>query len=410
MTVPRIIVSAIVLVGALLVITLSGSIWETNKQDTFQVKQAFYTGITTCRLTPGTWYQWFGTIWTYKQADTYYFSKYKEEGGTGFDSAPIKDVTFSGRSKADITGVLKYELPMDCEKLTRITQKYGSNDAIKKDLVQQYVTEVLTQTAPLFSAEQADAPKRDKFREIAKAQLRDGLYKKKTKIEYYPDPSNPNKKLSREVTELVIDKDGNPIVVEPSPLKEWGLKIITFNLKELDWDDVTDELLAEKKKIDMKRTLAKAAAVTAQQNAIKEQAEGAARVAKAEADALVIKKTAVIEEQRKKEVAVLEASKKFEVEKMAALEAIERAKKIRAEGMAKAAANAALVKAGLTPREKAEIDKDIAIGVARELAKIKLPTTFIGGGSNTGMTNPIQAMGIEAFYNLTKKIGNPKTK
>ena len=401
------IMGALTVVGAVLFFSVANNLWETNDRTTFQVKQAFYTGEMTCRLQPGTYGQWLGSIKTYKKASDYYFSKHKEEGGVGLSAAPI-NVTFNGRSTANVSGFLKYELPMDCEKLQVLDSKYLSDPGIRNELIRQTVTEALIQTAPLFTAEEADAPKRDQFREIALAQIKHGIYKKKVKIRYVEDPSNPKKKLSKQVTVLDLDKNGMPQVVEPSPLKKFGITVANFNLKELDWDQVTTDLLAKKKEIDMKATLSKAAAVTAQQNAIKEQAEGAARVAKAEADALVEKKTAVIEEEKLKEVAELQAEKKFQVARLAAKEALENAKKIKANGMAEAAKNRALVAAGLTPLEKATIAKETSIGVARELAKLKLPSTFIGGGGANGAgMSPIQAMGIDAMYNLTKRIGKP---
>ena len=47
------------------------------------------------------------------------------------------------------------------------------------------------------------------------------------------------------------------------------------------------------------------------------------------------------------------------------------------------------VAAGLTPQERAQIQKDIAIGVSQNLANLKLPQVYIEGGkdgkSNMGL-------------------------
>jgi len=388
--------------AVVLTLVLGSSLYETNSRGNYQVKQAFITGDMTCRTTPGTYAQLLGEIKTYKVASRYYFSKHNEEGGEGLSAAPI-NVTFNGRSKADVTGFLKYELPADCDKLKQLDKKYGSTETIRDEIIRQTVTEALIQTAPLFTAEEADAPRRDQFREIALAQIKQGIFKKKVRTEEYTDPSNQNKKLRRQVTELYKDKNGNPVVVEDSPLKDFGIRVVNFNIKDLDWDQVTDQLLAKKKEIDMKRTLAKSAAVTAQQNAITEEAQGRARVAKAEADSLVLKKTAVIAEQQKKEVAELQAKKKYAVAKYAAKEALEKAKKIKAEGMAKAAANRALVSAGLTPLEKAVIKKDTMIGMMEAWSKRAVPTTIFGGskgGSNTVM----EILGADSAFNLVDRM------
>ena len=206
------------------------------------------------------------------------------------------------------------------------------------------------------------------------------------------------------------DKDGNPVVVEASPLKDFGIKVVTFNVKDLDWDDVTDKLLAEKKKIDMQRTLSKSAAVTAQQNAITAEATGRAKVAEAEAKALVIKKTAVIAEQQAKEVASIKAQKKYEVAKYAAKQALENAKKVRANGAAEAAKNRALVSAGLTPLEAANIKKDTMIGMMEAWAKRPVPNTVFGGGSKGGGSMVMDMLGVDAAFNSIDRMNRMSKK
>lgn len=396
-----------ILIAAITTLLIGSNLVETNTRGNYQVKQAFATGTMSCRTTPGMYGQLLGDINTYKVASKYFFSKHTEEGGTGLSAAPI-NATFNGRSKADVTGFLKYELPADCSKLIALDKKYGSSALIRDEVIRQTVTEAIIQTATLFTAEEADVPRRDQFREIALAQIKNGIYKKKVRIEEYTDPSNPKKKLRREITELYRDKNGNPVVAEASPLKQFGIKVVTFNVKDLDWDDVTDKLLAEKKRIDMQRTLSKSAAVTAQQKAITEEAQGRARVAKAEADALVKKKTAVIAEEQLKEVAELQARKKYEVAKYAAKEALENAKKVKANGMAKAAANKALRIAGLTPSEKAEWDYKTAVGVAQALSQSNFPQIMSFGAGKSGPQNPLEAMGYNHMFDLVNKMSQTK--
>ena len=70
------------------------------------------------------------------------------------------------------------------------------------------------------------------------------------------------------------------------------------------------------------------------------------------------------------------------------------------------------VQAGLTPLERAKIDKETAIGVAAELAKVKFPSSMVivgGSGSGPGgKVNPFEAVGLESFYNLSKKMSGDK--
>jgi hypothetical protein len=51
------------------------------------------------------------------------------------------------------------------------------------------------------------------------------------------------------------------------------------------------------------------------------------------------------------------------------------------------------------------------IGVAKELAKINLPSTFIaGGGGKGGSVDPFTAIGIESLLNIKNKMVNTKSK
>jgi hypothetical protein len=379
--------------------------YENNDITTVKVTK-YINGTMRVVTTPGPYMEWFGSTTTYNKAGELHFSGNKEEGGSGFGSRPV-NVTFNRKSSADVSGFLKYTLPLDTPTILALHTKYGSNDAIKTELVRTSLEEALVQTGPLFTAEEADAPRRDQFKTYAKGQLKDGMYKKNVQIVNQKDPSDPKRTISRQVTSLVL-LDGAPVVVEASSFAKYHLGIDSFTIRDLDWDEVTDDLLVQTKKIDMKRILSKAAAVTAQQNAIKEKAEGAARIAIANANALVLKKTAVIEQEKLKEVAVLTAQKLYEVEKLSAKTALEEAKKIRANGLAKAAANQALVRAGLTPEKKALIDKDMKIGMMREWAKRSVPATVISTGGNNGSGTVMDFLSIEAAQKMVKKMGTAK--
>jgi hypothetical protein len=77
--------------------------------------------------------------------------------------------------------------------------------------------------------------------------------------------------------------------------------------------------------------------------------------------------------------------------------------KVQAEGEAKAAANRALVAAGLTPAEKAEWDYKTAVGVAEALANSKVqwvPSVMFGG--NGSGNNAMDAVGLKMLMDITK--------
>lgn len=74
-----------------------------------------------------------------------------------------------------------------------------------------------------------------------------------------------------------------------------------------------------------------------------------------------------------------------------------------AEGEAKAAANRALVSAGLTPAERAEWDYKTAVGVAQALAESKVswvPSVMFGG--NGSSNSAMDAVGLKMLLDITK--------
>lgn len=104
-------------------------------------------------------------------------------------------------------------------------------------------------------------------------------------------------------------------------------------------------------------------------------------------------------------VAVTKAQQEFEVAELEAKKAKQVALKVQAEGEAKAAANRALVSAGLTPAERAEWDYKTAVGVAQALAESKVswvPSVMFGGGSSSN--SAIDAVGLKMLLDITKSL------
>ncbi len=109
--------------------------------------------------------------------------------------------------------------------------------------------------------------------------------------------------------------------------------------------------------------------------------------------------------QKEKEVAELNAAKEKEVARLNKEKAMEEAEAMRIRGEAQARANRLLVEAGLTPKDRAEIDKETAIGVASEIAKMKWPQIMTFGGDDSAM-NPIEAIGINQMLDVIKRISD----
>lgn len=138
----------------------------------------------------------------------------------------------------------------------------------------------------------------------------------------------------------------------------------------------------------------KAKTLAAQQEAIR--AEEAGKAAAMEAK---------WEQEKIKAVEVTKAEQAYEVARLEALEAKEIAKKIREQAEAHAAR--LKVQAGLTPLERATIEKETAIGVAQALAESKVrwvPEVMVTGDDKGG-SDPLRAVGLNMLLDIAKKQG-----
>jgi hypothetical protein len=211
------------------------------------------------------------------------------------------------------------------------------------------------------------------------------------------------------VTKLKLDKDGNRVMTKKSALNLYGIKVLQFEIQNVKLDEKAQKQLDIVKEREMQRVANATAAETAKQKALTAEAEGKARIAQAKADQEVIKITEVTKAEKEKAVAVLAAQKEQEVARLEALKALEVAKKIKAEKEAEAAANRALVNAGLTPQERAEWEYKTKVGVAEALAKSThplVPEIMMSGSDKGGAGTAMDAVGLNMLMNLTDKISS----
>ncbi len=373
---------------------LSGYLFATNKAGYYQIKQAAITGKISVHDKPGTYMKLFGTITTYQISDMNYFSKSTLEGGSGEESDPIK-VRFNDGGTADISGSIKFRLSLQEKDQMLLHQDFKNYDKVQSDLVRQVVTEALMQTATLMKAEESYSSRRSEFTTLAEQQIRQGIFETESKEEKYINPDG--KEFIERTVQIKKDSNGNPIIRKVSPFKRYNIQILQFVIKDIDFDATIDALIAKKKEAEQQRIVAQANAERAKQDAITAEEQGKARIAQAKADEEVVKIKAVTE-----------AQKEYEVSRLRRQKAQEDAAALLVQKEAEAKAAALLVKAGLAPKDKAIIDKEKAIGVAQEMAKIKLPQIMITGGDKNAASNPFDAIGLEAFLNIMDKLSKDK--
>lgn len=387
--------AVLALVLILTLATVGKQIFETNNAGFYQIKQATATGDMTVVGDPGTYLQLFGLITTYQVSDVYYFSKTEGEAQLQTNAEPIK-VRFNDGGTAEISGMIKFRLPNDPAKRMALHNDFKSFDAIKHDLIRQVVTEALMQTAPLMRAEDSYSTRRSEFTDIAEDQVVKGIFDTVSKESKEKD-ADGNEFIVAEVN-VRKDAQGQPMVRKLSPLSLYGIEVVQFVIKDIDFDQTIDALISKKKEAEQQKVVARANAERAKQDAITAREQGNARIATEKANQDV---------EKIKEVTI--AQKEFEVAKLNAQKAKEEAAADIVKGKALAEINRLKVSAGLTPLERATIDKETRIGVAAELAKVQFPgMLIIGGDSKGGATNPFDAVGLESFMRINDRLNKDK--
>ena len=388
-------ISAIIFaVIAIVFLFLLPSVGEDVPNEEIIVNQYPFTGKMAYWTTPGFKGQWFGRKTTYYKTQQFWFGSSDDDNRQ--QGTPIP-VIFNDASDGLIYGSLRIKLPTDEEHLSRIQTDYNGMDRLMNDLVSQTVTKVIYASGPLMSAFESYAEKKNDLIEYITDQLNNGVYKTAVKVEETVDPVTGEKKTVKLAT-LIPDENapGGYKRSERSPFAYYGITIGSdqggqVSISKIDYSDKVKQQIAQQQEANMLIQTSKAKSAAAQQEAVRAEQEGKASAAKAK-----------WEQEKIKAVEVTKAEQEYEVARLAALKAKEEAKRIEAEGEAKAAANRALVSAGLTPLEKATIEKETRIGVAEALSKTQWPTIVMNGGN--GQNSAMDVIALRQMTDLVDKL------
>ena len=387
--------------GAIIVIALlclSGSLLEDADKSKNYVCQMPVTGEYTVWTDGGLQWQGLGNVHSYAKTSQIEFSDLeKNEGGyVASGENPAAGTTFNDRGKGYIIGSFRVVLPNDAKNMEAIQRDFGSEKALINNLVRPTLYKVVTACGPLMSSLESVSETRTDLTAYITDMLNNGVYKTKTsKVEVINEITG--EKEIRTQAELIPDANspGGYKRQEKSPFALYGITAGIVSITDIKYDKATQSQIDAQKQANLAVITAKTQAAKAIQDAITIEEQGKAAAAQAK-----------WEQEKEKAVAVTKAEQEFEVARLEAEKAKQVALKVKAEGEAKAAANKALVSAGLTPLEKATIEKETAIGIAEALANSKVswvPSVMMngnGGGNNSAM----DAVGLNMMMDVVKKM------
>ena len=348
----------------------------------------------------GAQFQWWGNVYEYSKTNQVEFTgvEKNEEGYVAAGSNPGAAVTFNDRGRGFIIGSLRVVLPRDFNHMAKIQQEFGSEEALISTLIKPTLYKVVTSCGPLMSSLESVSETRTDLIQYITDQLNEGVYKTKiTKIKVTNELTGDTETVAK--AEILVDRNGNYMRQEKSPFQQYGITCNLVSITDIKYDKATQDQIDAQKQANLAVVTAKTKSLEAIQKTVLITEQGKADAEKAK-----------WEQEKEKAVAVTKAQQEFEVAKLEAAKAEEVARKVRAEGEAKAAANRALVSAGATPDQLLQMKKETMIGIARELANSKtewVPKIMVNGNNGNG-SDPMQTVGLNMLMQTIEKMNNFK--
>jgi hypothetical protein len=377
------------------------------------VKQSPVAGDLTWYTSPGMKYQGFGKITKYKRRSQFWFSSKNDQGKPEDESIEIR---FNDGGHANISGGISWEMPLDDEHLTACHQKFGSQEAIEKQLIKTVIQKSVYMTGPLMSSTESYAGRRNELLQIIEDQIQNGVYLTKTVVEAQKDPiTGVERKIS--VVQLVTGQDGKPLRAEDSALKEFGIHVFNLAINDIKYEDRVEEQIKQQQQATMQVQLAIAEAKRAEQQVMTTQKEGESSAAKAEWEQKTIAAKLVQEAKMKKEVAETEANQKLQVAQLDAKAAEEFKKAETSRGEGEANRRKAVMAADGALEKKLAAWVEAQKAYAEAIGKAGVPHIVFGadgkgGGASSGVQQLIDILSAKTAMDLdlNMKVKKPEPK
>ena len=304
-------------------------------------------------------------------------------------------IRFIDQVTGDAKLAIRFQLPTTEEEFLVLAKKFRTLSNLVNNTLIPTLIEQTKNTGYMFSAQNYISGDAQQFKQTLEEQLKGGSYqvrKEEIKDTIYNEVTDQASRGIREITTTykvtkVLDDRGIPIRI-PHEITDNGIIVSQVIIQDVDPEPKFKERLERQRDESAKRQLAQQETETAkaeQQKIIAqgENAKAAERVAQ--------------EKNQVTQIIQYETGLRIEEQKLAkakvALETAEvEARAIRVMADAEAYRNQKMVSAGLTPQEKAKIEKETAIGVAAEIAKIKLPEYYIQGQGSSGGASILEAL------------------
>ncbi len=378
---PAKILGAVILIAVVAsAATMVGSVFETVDAGEIVIVQDPIDGELHIWKEPGLHLQAFGRITRYNKSAQYWFLKEPDDGSEKDGSIRLR---FNDGGNASVSGSLRFDLPLDDEHLLAIHSRFGSQEAVRQQLVRTVVGKSVYMTGPLMSSKESYAERRADLIQYIADQVAHGVYRTRSEEERVVDALSGKEKTISVVT-LVRDADGAVARQEGSPLEELGIVAGNFAINGVFYDDDVDAQIKQQQQALMQVQTAMAEARKSEQKAISAEKEGQAAAASAKWEQEVLKATAVTAGEQGKEVAKL---------RMEAAEYFKREQALIGEG--EAARKKSVMDADGALEMKLAAYVEVQKAYAAEIGKQRwVPEVQMGGATTSGGSNATALMDL----------------
>lgn len=295
------------------------------------VIQSPISGKLAIHVNPGVKLQLFGRVTLYPRAGVYEFLQSVAPGESGthsrYNAGTDKSlkITFNDGGEAWISGSIRYEYPLEIEKIEILHKMFSHHDAVVDGLIKKTIERSVYMSGPLMSSIDSFMSRRADLPKLIEDQARNGLYEVITRDVVMEDEFTKERKTIKQA-EPVKDSSapGGLKRQEESVLTRYGISFSNFATNNISYSETVqqrvDALFAAQSDIQLATLNAKKAEQDRKTAEEKGKAEATAAEWRAKtiaADEIAAaEKTAQIqniEAERDKNIAIIAIEKQREV-------------------------------------------------------------------------------------------------
>lgn len=371
------IIAGIVGVVVIVLLFAGGKLIEFVDSNKIAIIQGVYGNITFA-TSPGPWPQWFGTVESFTRREQLWFlsAKTKDDKDEGMR------IRFNDNGHGAVSGSIAWEMPVDPACLTKIFQKYRTQEALENQLVKPIVQKAVYMTGPLMSSTESAAERRNELLQLIEDQIDNGVYLTRTVSLEEEDPITKEKRR-RNVGEIVKSPDGKVVRTAESPLREFCIRTFNLTINEVRYDKEVEAQIQQQQQAIMAVRISMANAQKAEQDARTVAEQGKAEAARAKWEQEKLNSTLVAE---------AEGKRKAEEQNAIAMEFYKKAQLAKAE--ADGGYKRALMQAdgALDKRLEAYVETQKIWAAAVKEIKTPLVPSIVSGGGAGGPGSGIQTL------------------